>query len=99
MVTSQSVEFGVGRCLFDDVTGSNLLADRWIETDSILDDRADRVIPLWAEEQGLMSLVISRSVRAGTIFVDLGAGSGVFSIVAASLGCRVLALEVNQRAI
>src|ERR1043165_4943779 len=85
-----------GLALFDGI---------FIETDSLSDPRSDRVLPIFAEEQVLMSrLLCARldTLREATKrplrVLDLGTGSGVFAIVAAKRGCEVVAIDRSLRA-
>jgi len=74
--------------------------DLVIETDSIVDHRPDRVMPLVAEGQVLMCRLMRNRLKQGDLVLDIGTGSGVFAIWAAKkCGCRVVAIDVSHRAI
>jgi hypothetical protein len=86
-------------CFFNDAEGRAGLLGLEIVTDSLLDPRSDRVIPLWPEGQG-MTVAFARSLfpRSRTM-LDLGTGSGVFSLTAASFGCMTIAVDSSRRAL
>jgi Ribosomal protein L11 methyltransferase (PrmA) len=71
----------------------------FIESDSIKDPRIDRVLAILEEEQIFMCRQMAPRLQPGSLVLDVGTGSGVFSIWAALHGCRVLAIDINKRAI
>lgn len=73
-----------------------------IESDSITNPRQDRVLPVMEEEQVFMCrqmLPLLDSLPPGALALDIGTGSGVFALWAARRGFRVLAIDINPRAI
>ncbi len=70
----------------------------FIEADSIYNPRWDRVIPVFEEEQVFVSRLMREKLSAGQRVLDLGSGSGVYSVVAAKAGCKVLAIDRTKRA-
>src|SRR5882672_8278135 len=70
----------------------------FIESDSIYNPRWDRVIPVFEEEQVFVSRLMKDKLVRGKRVLDLGSGSGVYAIVAAKAGCRVLAVDKSRRA-
>ena len=75
------------------------------KTDSLHDNRPNRVLPILEEEQivtcRMLKRVVDRlKVKKNVIKVlDVGTGCGVFSIFSAHLGCEVTAIDINDRAI
>jgi methylase of polypeptide subunit release factors len=92
-------------CYADPIRGQAFFDGTFIETDSINDPRADRVLPILVEEQILMSRLMRlrlrqllRGRRSDLRVLDVGTGSGVFAIVAAQEGCTVVAIDSSARA-
>ncbi|WP_300434406.1 50S ribosomal protein L11 methyltransferase [Zoogloea sp.] len=74
-----------------------------IEADPITSHRQDLVLPCIEDEQVyfcrmLKALLPSDEDRVGRHAVDLGMGSGVLSLYAASLGMRVTGIDICDRA-
>ena len=88
-------------CLADAERGIAFFDGITIEADRITDPRWDRVLPILEEEQVFMCRMMAPLLRArpGALVLDVGTGSGVFAILAAQLGCRVVAIDTSQRAI
>jgi 16S rRNA G966 N2-methylase RsmD len=70
-----------------------------IQTDSFNDRRIDRVLPILEEEQVFMCRQMTPKLNSGEIVLDVGTGSGVFAIWAAKNGCKVVAIDINRRAL
>lgn len=71
-----------------------------ILADGITNPRYDRVMPLYEEEQILMCRVMLERLRPDDLVLDVGTGSGVFAIWAATKKrCRVIAVDISRRAI
>lgn len=71
-----------------------------IKADPIDARRADRVMPLFDEEQVLMCRLMRHHLKPGQLVLDVGTGSGVFAIWAAMHGhCRVVAVDISRRAV
>lgn len=92
---------GFAPCYADLEYGVAYFDGLFIRTDSFRDPRYDRVIPILPEEQILICremLPLLRQHPGGRV-LDVGTGSGVLGLWAAKNGCRVLALDVNPRAL
>jgi SAM-dependent methyltransferase len=71
-----------------------------IVSDSLLDRREDRVMPIFQEEQVLMCRLMRHRLKFGQLVLDVGTGSGVLGIYAASkAGCRVVGIDISKRAL
>jgi len=79
-----------GIAFFDGIT---------IEADSMNDSRWDRVIPVFEEEQVLVCRQMLPKLKSGYLVLDVGTGSGVYAIWAAKHNCKVIAIDINNRAI
>jgi len=73
-------------------------------TDSLHDNRYDRVLPLLKEEQILMCRLMKKtikqlqaSIKSRIRVLDVGTGSGVFGIYAAKMGCDVTMIDISKR--
>ena len=73
----------------------------FIEADPITNPRWDRVLPVLEEEQVFMCRQMQPLLKnmGGGLVLDVGTGSGVFAIWAAKHGYRVLAIDINARAL
>lgn len=87
------------KCFVDPCKGVAFFDGIEIIADSITDPRWDRVLPILEEEQVFMCRAMKDLLRPGQLVLDVGTGSGVFAIWAARLGCRVLAIDINPRAL
>jgi release factor glutamine methyltransferase len=83
----------------DSEAGVAFFDGMFIESDSMTDPRADRVLAILEEEQIFMCRQMAPRLQKGSLVLDVGTGSGVFAIWAALHGCRVLGIDINQRAI
>lgn len=75
-----------------------------IEADPITSSRQDLVLPCIEDEQVffcrmLRALLPNQDDREGRLAFDLGSGSGVLSLYAASIGMRVTGIDVCDRAL
>jgi len=90
-------------CLAAHSTGLAFFDGIQIETDRLADSRGDRVLPIIEGEQVLLCRMIQREFATtrvkGARCFDLGTGSGVFAIYAATLGCNVTAIDISDRAL
>jgi len=71
------------------------IKDVFIVTDLASYTREDQVFPLHPENYYFLDTM---EIKPGMEVLDLGTGSGIFAIVAAKNGARVLAIEKNPRA-
>jgi len=86
-------------CFADPTRGVAFFDGITIESDSITDPRRDRVLPILKEEQIFMCRQMRHLLKPGALVLDVGTGSGVFAIWAATHGCRVVAVDISERAI
>lgn len=71
-----------------------------IRTDRMTDPRWDRVLPIFEDEQVLLTRLMQDRLAPAKLVLDVGTGSGVFAIWAAKKGrCRVVAIDVSDRAV
>jgi len=70
-----------------------------ILTDRMTDPRWDRVLPIFEDEQVLFTRLMEDRLVSNSLLLDVGTGSGVLAIWAAKKGCRVIAIDVSERAI
>src|SRR5207302_4131048 len=63
------------------------------------DPRRDRIIPILQTEQIFMCRQMAPLLKQDLWALDVGTGCGVFAIWAAKKGCRVIAMDVNPRAL
>src|SRR5437762_8391941 len=87
-------------CEVDPARGFASFDDLEIRTDRMTDPRWDRVLPIFEDEQVLLTRLFEDRLVPGQLVLDVGTGSGVFAIWAAKKGrCRVIAVDVSPRAI
>jgi len=84
---------------FDDEKGIAFLERMRIYSDPLSELRHDKVMPLWPEEHLLTANLLGNELKRGQYVLDIGTGSGVFAIQAARIGCRVVAIDANARAL
>ncbi|MCP4545544.1 MAG: methyltransferase [bacterium] len=80
----------------------------FVETDMFYDFNPGRVFPILKEEQPIMWFLVREEIRrlreekgddALITVLDIGTGSGFFSLLCAKMGCFVAAIDNNPRAI
>jgi 16S rRNA G966 N2-methylase RsmD len=86
-------------CFADPTRGVAFFDGITIEADPITDPRRNRVLPILEEEQVFVCRQMSDTLEPGSLVLDVGTGSGVYAIWAAKHGCRVVAIDMSERAI
>ena len=86
-------------CFVDPEKGIAVFDNMSIQGDPIRESRWDQIIPVLEEEQVLMCREISSYLKPGDLVLDAGTGSGVYAILAAKQGCKVIAIDINPRSI
>ena len=91
-----------GKCLAHQYLKESYFDGFRIRSDAINSVRPDRVLPILAEEQVFGARMLQKILRpAGRrqFFLDVGTGSGIFAIIAAKLGYKVVAIDISPRSI
>jgi 16S rRNA G966 N2-methylase RsmD len=83
----------------DSDTGTAFFDGVFIKSDSIKYSDTDRVLSVSEEEQIFMCRQMSGRLKPGLSVLDVGTGSGVLGIWAARHGCKVVAVDINTRAL
>lgn len=89
------------RCNVDPAAGTANFDGLVIEADPMTWPGFERVLPIFEEEQVFMCRSMDRTLalKPGATALDVGTGCGIFAIWAARRGCKVVAIDINHRAI
>jgi len=91
--------FGDRSFLFTSVSDSYALLDRITPEEFLRDEQMPYWAEIWPSSLALASFLCEEAQMQGVRVVELGAGVGVVSIVAAALGAAVLATDYSPEAL